>query len=85
MAKTPTVTESAEVESLDVRRRDKTLSVYIDEETEIVFEILKDWMDARSKAEVARQAIRIGLRQLPAYDEAARRAREILASRAASR
>jgi len=78
MARTP-----EPVEVFDVERRDKTLSVYVDEVTEESIEILKDWLNARSKAEVARQALRIGLSHLPAYDEALRQARERVAERRA--
>lgn len=65
--------------------RDKTLSVYVSERTELVIEALKDLIPLRSKAEVGRQAIDGGgLRSLPHYAEACKVADRIIAERDAA-
>ena len=64
--------------------RDKTLSVYVDERTELVIEGLKDSIPLRSKAEVGRQAIEDGIRRMPGYSEACKRADRIIAERDAA-
>lgn len=54
--------------------RDRTLSVYVDERTELIIEELRDSIPLRSKAEVGRKAIEGGgLRSLPGYAEACRK------------
>jgi len=65
-------------------RQDRTLSVYVDERTELVIEELKATIPLRSKAEVGRQALEIGLRTLPGYAEACVRAERIIAERDAA-
>lgn len=66
--------------------RNKTLSVYVDERTELVIELLVDSIPLRSKAEVGRQAIEGGgLRSLPGYAEACREADKVIAERDAAR
>lgn len=65
--------------------RDKTLSVYVSERTEMIIEELKGSIPLRSKAEVGRQAIEGGgLRSLPGYATACRKVDRALAERDSS-
>ena len=77
-------TESAEAEVSGWAPRTQTLSVYVDKRTELIIDALKDLIPLRSKAEVGRQAIEGGgLRSLPHYAEAVKRADKVMSSRAA--
>lgn len=77
----------AKPETAEVRAwspRDRTLSVYVDETLELIIEQLKESIPLRSKAEVGRQAIDLGLRQMPGYAEAVKAANRMIVEREAA-
>jgi predicted DNA-binding protein len=77
----------AKPETTEVRAwspRDRTLSVYVDELLELTIEELRNSIPLRSKAEVGRQAIELGLPRMPGYAEAVRAAERRIGEREAA-